>query len=52
MVHGRVLHEKTGSIEGIIDVGIVVIAHFENPERANTFKFLKSILLWENKSRS
>ena len=45
----RVLFEKAGSIEGIIDVGIVVIAHFENPARDNAFNFLKSILLWKKK---
>ena len=49
MVHGRVQSEKAGIIEGIIDVGIVVIAHFENPARIHAFNFLKPILLWKRK---
>jgi predicted nucleic acid-binding protein len=49
MVHGRVQSEKAGIIEGIIDVGIVVLAHFENPARIHAFNFLKPILLWKRK---
>jgi len=49
MVHGRVQSEEAGIIEGIIDVGIVVIAHFENPARIHAFDFLKSVLLWKKK---
>ncbi|NQE52181.1 hypothetical protein C5S29_01210 [ANME-1 cluster archaeon GoMg3.2] len=49
MVHGRVQSEKAGIIEGIIDVGIIVIAHFENPARIHAFNFLKPILLWKRK---
>ena len=49
MVHGRVQSEEAGIIEGIIDVGIVVIAHFENPARIHAFNFLKPILLWKRK---
>lgn len=48
MVHGRVQSEKAG-IEGLIDVGVVVIAHFENPARLHAFDFLKDILLWKKK---
>ena len=46
MVHGRVQSEKAG-IEGVIDVGVVVIAHFENPARLHAFDFLKDVLLWK-----
>ncbi|MGB3459323.1 MAG: hypothetical protein WBB08_08535 [Halobacteriota archaeon] len=52
MVHGRVQSEKAGIIEGIIDVGIVVLAHFENPARIHAFNFLKPILLWKRKCLS
>ena len=48
MVHGRVQSEKAG-IVGVIDVGVVVIAHFENPARLHAFDFLKDILLWKKK---
>lgn len=49
MAHGRVLSEKTGPVEGIVDVGILVIASFENPARVHAFNFLKEILLWKKK---
>jgi len=48
MVHGRVQSEKAW-IEGVIDVGVVVIAHFENPARLHAFDFLKDVLLWKKR---
>jgi hypothetical protein len=51
MVHGRVQSEKAG-IEGIIDVGVVVIAHFENPARLHAFDFLKDVLLWKKNQKA
>ena len=37
----RILSQKTGPIEGVIDTGIIVIAHFKNPARDEAFKFLR-----------
>ena len=51
MVHGRVQSEKAG-IAGIIDVGVVVIAHFENPARLHAFDFLKDVLLWKKNQKA
>lgn len=48
MAQQRVQPEKAW-IEGVVDVGILVMAHFENPARANAFNFLKPVLLWEKK---
>ncbi|WP_456478296.1 hypothetical protein [Geoglobus ahangari] len=48
MVFSRVQHEKVG-IEGVVDVGLIVISHFENPAKNHALEFLKSVLLWERK---
>lgn len=34
---------------GIVDVGIIAIAHFENPAREKAFKFLSKVLRGEKK---
>jgi len=35
------------SISGIVDVGIIVISHFDNPARIDALKFLKKVLKQE-----
>ena len=49
MVSERLLPKEIGVVEGIVDTGIVVIAHFENPARKHAFSFLKEILAWKRK---
>lgn len=49
MAFKGILSEKVGIIEGVIDTGIIVIAHFDNPARKATFNFLKEVLLWRRK---
>ncbi|MHA1648624.1 MAG: hypothetical protein ACTSYB_00400 [Candidatus Helarchaeota archaeon] len=48
MVFSRV-QSKKDRIEGIIDVGLIVISHFENPANDFTLEFLKDVLLWKKK---
>jgi len=36
-------------IEGVIDVGLIVIAHFENPAQNHALEFLMNVLLWKRK---
>lgn len=36
-------------IEGVVDVGIIVIAHFENPANIIALKFLEDVLLWRKR---
>jgi len=38
------LRENWGSINGIVDVSILVIAHFDNPAKIHALKFLRSVL--------
>lgn len=38
---------SSGSIEGVVDVGLVVIAHFSNPARDHALDFLRRVLLRE-----
>jgi len=33
--------------EGVVDVGIIVIAHVDNPARIEALNFLKKVLSWE-----
>jgi len=40
--------EKDG-VEGVVDVGIIVIAHFENPAKDYALEFLKDVLLWRKR---
>lgn len=40
------LSEKDRPIEGVIDSGVIVIAHFENPAREEAFNFLRDVLTW------
>ena len=49
MVFKGLLSEENGVIEGIVDTGIIVIAHFENPARESAFRFLKSVLTREKR---
>ena len=35
------------SISGVVDVGIIVIAHFNNPARLEALKFLRKVLKLE-----
>lgn len=44
MVLARILPEEVGAVEGIVDVGIIVIAHFENPAQVSALKFLRRVL--------
>ncbi len=48
MVRGG-LQPEEARIEGVVDVGVIVIAHFANPAQAHAFAFLKDILLWNKK---
>lgn len=45
----EILSEKVGFVEGVIDTGIVVIAHFRNPARKAAFDFLSGVLRWERR---
>ena len=49
MVFEEVLPQKTGPIEGVIDTGVVVIAHFKNPAMEEAFKFLSDALTWRRR---
>jgi len=49
MVLRGLLPKKAGPIEGIVDTGIIVIAHFDNPARRIAFQFLEKVLTWERK---
>ncbi len=48
MVFSRVQHEKD-RIEGVVDVGLIVISHFENPAKNHALEFLKEVLLWRKR---
>ncbi|WP_457548813.1 hypothetical protein [Archaeoglobus sp.] len=48
MVNERLLPEKD-RIEGVIDVGIIVISHFENPAKNSALDFLSDVLKWKRK---
>lgn len=48
MAFSRVQHEKD-RIEGVVDVGLIVISHFENPAKNHALEFLKDILLWRKR---
>jgi predicted nucleic acid-binding protein len=43
------LPEEDRPIEGVIDTGIIVIAHFENPAREEAFQFLREALTWRRR---
>jgi len=43
------LSEEAGPIEGIVDTGVIVIGHFENPARAGAFEFLQNVLVWKKR---
>ncbi len=45
----RLLSEKTGPVEGVVDTGLVAVAHFRNPAREAALSFLSSILRWERR---
>lgn len=36
-------------VEGVVDVGIVVISHFENPAKDAALEFLSDVLKWRRK---
>ncbi|ADC66521.1 hypothetical protein Ferp_2409 [Ferroglobus placidus DSM 10642] len=36
-------------IEGVIDVGLIVISHFENPAKDVALEFLSDVLKWKKK---
>lgn len=44
MAFTRVLPEKAGPIEGVVDTGIVTVAHFKNPAQTAAINFLSRIL--------
>ncbi|MBE8539380.1 PIN domain-containing protein [Geoglobus acetivorans] len=48
MVFGGVQHEKD-RIEGVVDVGLIVVSHFENPAQDHALEFLKEVLLWKKR---
>lgn len=43
------LEESLDSIDGVLDVGILVVAHFENPLREDALLFLRDVLSWKNR---
>ena len=45
----RVLLEEAGPIEGVVDTGIIAIAHFKNPAQESAINLLSRILRWETK---
>ncbi len=49
MAVGGVLPEEARPIEGVVDTGIVVLAHFDNPARAEAARFFLSVLRWERR---
>ncbi len=38
------LEEKLASINGIVDVSLIVISHYENPARMEALRFLRDVL--------
>lgn len=50
MAFKKILPQKTGPIEGVIDTGIVVLAHFKNPAMSEAFNFLRESLTWRKKA--
>jgi len=48
VVFSRVQHEKD-RIEGVVDVDLIVISHFENPAKNHALEFLKDVLLWRKR---
>lgn len=49
MVFGGLLPEKAGTIEEVIDTGVIAVAHFENPARKAAFQLIKMALIGERK---
>jgi len=49
MAFSRILSEEIGPVEGVLDTGIVAIAHFDNPAKKGVVDFLSKILRWERK---
>jgi len=43
------LQPEKDRVEGVVDVGLIVIAHFENPAKVHAIEFLKEVLLWKRK---
>ena len=41
--------EQDSNIAGIVDVGIIVVAHFNNPIQVEMIEFLKPILSWKKR---
>ena len=37
------LKERLGSISGVVDVGVLVISHFENSARLQALNFLRKV---------
>ena len=48
MAHEEIRFGKD-RIEGVVDVGIVVISHFENPAKDTALEFLSDVLKWRRK---
>ncbi|MEM3078497.1 MAG: PIN domain-containing protein [Nitrososphaerales archaeon] len=49
MAFKKVLSQKIGPIEGVMDTGLIVVAHFKNPAREGAFNFLKDALAWRKR---
>jgi predicted nucleic acid-binding protein len=49
VVFKKIQPEKDRIIEGVVDVGLIVISHFENPAKNYALEFLKNVLLWKKK---
>jgi predicted nucleic acid-binding protein len=48
VVFSRIQPEKD-RVEGVVDVGLIVIAHFENPAKNHALEFLRNVLLWKKR---
>lgn len=49
MVFERVQSKKDRPVEGVVDVGVIVIAHFQNPAQKQALDFMREVLLWKKK---
>ena len=45
----RGLQPEKDRVEGVVDVGLIVIAHFENPAKVHAIEFLRDVLLWKRR---
>ncbi len=44
------MHERSLDCEGVVDVGLIIIAHFDNPAKEEALHFLTKVLLQDVKA--